>query len=759
MKWKNIPRENNKNINIDSNFFDSCLSLKEKNKDILKDNNTNVNSLSNNNPINDNSVNIYSNNKNNINNDKVIFSTEKQSNFTSDTKTPEKSFDFDENIYPKYSETNNNSIVLDNDISNIKKNMINEFEIKESEEIKESKENSKIKNDMLNLRDMNNSLNLKNEDLNNDINDIIISNKLKEQDNNISKEKEIKLNINFDINKNINSIETNEICNINEVKEEINLNDINNKIEKNNDKINDENNKRIINQKELIKDNSNRSRNENILKEINNSNNDNKDNFFDSLENNNFNAATIDRDINTKTEKSKNLKNIQLNKIQILNKFLTIEKKDTYLRRKIFNTPKKKIYQISETNNICLNKNQKENIIDSSKCINKEKVDNIFIKGDSSFNNLDNKAKFNTEGKQKKNLELFVVDKNDNIFIKHNTNKNIKQNILDKFNNILENNIQERLIDSKMIINFLNNSKNEPMFPSKNFSTIEMPLYDGNEKKSFDSKNFNYKTINNTSHERKNHFYLKKAIINDNKNNINGKNNYIDNLIINEKELIEPDVQVCPVSNYNIKNNKEEMNGIYKKLNNGNILKDLLLRNRKRKNFSKINQKSKNLSFDLINNRTFDKNRTYEKIAKNKKKNHSISNDLLEFINNSKKDKENKTKTNNREIYNFKTIKYDKFNTYRLNLNKNKINKRKNKLDINRTILNKNIKTETKKNNLSFGNNNKRNVDYNRLNELYLDYKIKSIKRNQLKKEQDINSGITFIPNLNNNTIKNNQIN
>ena len=61
--------------------------------------------------------------------------------------------------------------------------------------------------------------------------------------------------------------------------------------------------------------------------------------------------------------------------------------------------------------------------------------------------------------------------------------------------------------------------------------------------------------------------------------------------------------------------------------------------------------------------------------------------------------------------------------------------------------MNKNIKKNIIKNNSSLGTNKKSNVDYKRLNELYLDYKIKSIKRNKLRKEQDLKSGITFIPN------------
>ena len=63
------------------------------------------------------------------------------------------------------------------------------------------------------------------------------------------------------------------------------------------------------------------------------------------------------------------------------------------------------------------------------------------------------------------------------------------------------------------------------------------------------------------------------------------------------------------------------------------------------------------------------------------------------------------------------------------------------------------------KNNCCLGNNKKSLVDCKRLNELYLGYKIKNIKINKLKKEQDIKKRISFIPKTNSNRIKNNKIN
>ena len=64
---------------------------------------------------------------------------------------------------------------------------------------------------------------------------------------------------------------------------------------------------------------------------------------------------------------------------------------------------------------------------------------------------------------------------------------------------------------------------------------------------------------------------------------------------------------------------------------------------------------------------------------------------------------------------------------------------------------NSGIRKETdKNNNSSIGKQNKiRNVDYKRLNELYLDYKVKDIKRIKLKNKQDNDEGITFVPHIN----------
>ena len=148
-----------------------------------------------------------------------------------------------------------------------------------------------------------------------------------------------------------------------------------------------------------------------------------------------------------------------------------------------------------------------------------------------------------------------------------------------------------------------------------------------------------------------------------------------------------------------------------------------------------------------------------------------ISEDLLNFIDciksNQSKEKQNSNQniqTQKNDIYNFKEIKYNKINTYR---EKNKKQNKNSSLIVDsfkriynyklNNYNNNGMRKETdKNNNSSVGKNNKnRNVDYKRLNELYLDYKVKDIKRNKLKNKQDNEEGITFAPHINEYNYKN----
>ena len=856
IKWKYFMKEYNQEKNQNNiiiNFFDSCLSLNINNNEIIynndNNNNTNTNISNNNLNKNDNSINNNSNQNENAKNINGIREDNKNMTFK-EKKTPKRNDDFCEYNYPEYNDINNASIDVkkssnnehdknnDNIINDNNDNVdnidiIDDFDIKINEEIIiDSKENSKFKSDIFD-NELIDSLNEKKIIDNNTLN---ISTK-KDIDDIIIKEKVNKIDNYLDNN---SKVENNEICNLfHNEKDSLNnsLNNISNennnynnqKIIKN-EIINEINNNNIIykEKNKLIKDlniiknnSSKKNKNDNSLnnseQNINSSsiidNNDNsKNNLFDSLEDINYETNNGDNYLNINYNKEKTKNNIQENKIKILNQFLTLDKdkdKDKIkdIKSKNFVTPKKYLFQVSETNNIFLNKNNniinKDNKIDSFNYINQTKTENIFIKG------VKNKGQYNSENKTKKKLELFVVDKNDDIFIKHNTNKN--QKIKNDFNylkdnDFIKNNIQERLIDSKMIFNFLNNSKNEPMFPSKKSinqnSNIKQEINKNiinNNKINKDSiqilpqldkyinlninniihfsinnknenKNINSNNIKNFSGDKNNFFYLKKQKLNykyDNKNTKKTIRNNLNNLNIDELELIEPNVQICqicPISNSKSNNSKEKIKDMHEKLSNGNIVEDLL-KIKKRKKIYKNNKKlSKNSSSDLISIKIIDKYTSREQNGKNtRNKNNSISNDLIDFINSAKNNnKENKNRNcsfNRGDIYNFNTVKYDKYNTYRENLNKNNLTKKRNSqnniivdsfknIDISKNDSNKTIKNKNK-NNSSFVNNKKRNVDYKRLNELYLDYKIKNIKRNQLKKEQDLKSGITFIPHTN----------
>ena len=261
-----------------------------------------------------------------------------------------------------------------------------------------------------------------------------------------------------------------------------------------------------------------------------------------------------------------------------------------------------------------------------------------------------------------------------------------------------------------------------------------------------------------------------------NNNNIN-KNRSISNRInkknilkLNELELIEPNIQKCPVSLRPDKNciNEERKSSVTKK-----VLRDHLFYIKKEYNTNSIKRKKrqpKSISTEIINDKIHEKKNitkekyisSYTNLNKNRNNNKTnfISEDLLNFIDCIKTNQENDIRKENtqnpkKDVYNFNGIKYKQINTYReKNIKQNKNSslildsfKRMYNYKLNN---NKNTRKETDKNNNSIRKNNKnKNVDYKRLNELYLDYKVKDIRRNKLKNEQDSEQGITFAPHIN----------
>ena len=635
-----------------------------------------------------------------------------------------------------------------------------------------TKENSKLKSDIFESNELNDSLN-NNENINLNIGDISSE---KYIDSFIIKENNNKSNNNT----NNNSKDLNEICNY--FNDEINNSNINYDINKlylnNKNKNNKEQIKNIKNNNNLkfIKKNIlfhnflNENQHKDSLKKDLLNNNLSFDNkiFFDSLENNKLKKDKNYFYLINKNKKDNNRNNnIRKNKIKILNEFLNnnsiiennIKKNNKY-------DSKKYSFQISETNNIFLNSKNKNDINlkeNSFTCTNQSKVDNIFIKGEKK---IKNKILNSSKNKYKKNLELF----------KNNDDKISNENsIKNDLNIFINKNIDERLIDSKMIINFLNNSKNEPMFPSNIFSTnqtskskLEINETYSNDDISeikIDEKNKynkNYSDMNNNFNlfknfiynEEKNDNHLKKQIRKaEYENNIINISNYTDNLEIKEGDLIEPNIQICPISKSEINENSHKKNNLYEKIHHESVIKDSLTIQKMKKIHKKL---IKNLSYDILDNSKIKYNHKIKNDNKLYMKDDFISYDLNNFINNLKENKEKKGNYSTEEVYNYNAIKYDKYNIFRENSKNNSINKKiKNNSIINSKRKNNNIIKifdnkkiiNNIKNKYTLENNKKGKADYKTINELYSDFKIQDKKR----KKQDIKSTITFIPHKNKN--------
>ena len=791
LKWKTLEKE------IISNEVDNILEL-DKNNNILDNIKTEIDQMK-------DEIQKEDEKETQISNNKIIKEIKNENNiitFNDDIINNSININDKKEISEELKE--NKLIDLDNQI------IEDDFDIKLNEEmILNQKDNSKIKSDIFDSNEMNtSSIYLKDKS---NINEVILNNSQDKLKNPFKRE----------------ITETNnEICNIsntnpNTQKESIiinsnqNQNDNNeiNIIESNKENLNNLNNNE--NKSEINKIRENRAKfKEEIRKTFN------KNYLFDSLETKEINK--INNDIySTNNPKHRHeyslkmnntLSNISSKKRKILNHFMTdntVQEKNT---TKNNDTVKRCFYKISSTNNIfiknddniCLNKKEEKKSFNDT---NLTKIENIFIQG-----NKNNKT--NTENKQRKKLELFIIDKNNDIYINQNKNENKEELSKNKNydfilgNNNLKNNIYERLIDSNMITNFLNNTKNEPMFNKKNYSTIQYPnenskinlninniinfsinkstpkikTEENNIINKNDNTNFNA-LKNNFVYERKNNFYLKKQLnknnqkININQNLKRANSNRIfnkNNLKLNELELMEPNVQICPVSL------RQKQNNYYEERKNNEIKNDNVFNNIK-KEYKTITENKKkrrlpkSLSTELINDKLYEKKMTskekynktyYSNKTKNKNNNSNfISEDLLNFIDcikvnqNKEKQKSNQNvQTQKNDVYNFKEIKYNKINTYR------EKNKKQNKnssfiVDSFKRIYNyklnnynnSGIRKETdKNNNSSVGKQNKiRNVDYKRLNELYLDYKVKDIKRIKLKNKQDNDEGITFVPHIN----------
>ena len=791
LKWKTLEKE------IISNEVGNILEL-DKNNNILDNIKTEIDQMK-------DEIQKEDEKETQISNNKIIKEIKNENNiitFNDDIINNSININDKKEISEELKENKLND--LDNQI------IEDDFDIKLNEEmILNQKDNSKIKSDIFDSNEMNtSSIYLKDKS---NINEVILNNSQDKLKNPFKREiTETNNEICNISNTNPNTQKESIIINSNQNQNENNETNI---IESNKENLNNINNNE--NKSEINKIRENRAKfKEEIRKTFN------KNYLFDSLETKEINK--INNDIyssnNPKNRHEYSLKmnntlsNISSKKMKILNHFMTdntVQEKNT---TKNNDTVKRCFYKISSTNNIfiknddniCLNKKEQKKSFNDT---NLTKIENIFIQG-----NKNNKT--NTENKQRKKLELFIIDKNNHIYINQNKNENKEELSKNKNydfilgNNNLKNNIYERIIDSNMITNFLNNTKNEPMFNKKNYSTIQYPnenskinlninniinfsinkstpkikTEENNIINKNDNTNFNA-LKNNFVYERKNNFYLKKQLnknnqkININQNLKRANSNRIfnkNNLKLNELELMEPNVQICPVSL------RQKQNNYYEERKNNEIKNDNVFNNIK-KEYKTITENKKkrrlpkSLSTELINDKLYDRkkvikekyNKTYYSNKTKNKNNNSnfISEDLLNFIDcikvNQYKEKQKSNQnvqTQKNDVYNFKEIKYNKINTYR------EKNKKQNKnssfiVDSFKRIYNyklnnynnSGIRKETdKNNNSSVGKQNKiRNVDYKRLNELYLDYKVKDIKRIKLKNKQDNDEGITFVPHIN----------
>ena len=242
IKWKSIPKEsieNNKQININSNFFDSCLSLDGIRNDDINKNKSNI----------DYSINNISRNKNEISKNIIAISNDSQIVFTNKAMNmSEKSIDFGENFFPKYNDKNNDSLIMNKDLTIKGKGIyenngkVDDFNVKINEDIIIT--NSKRKSDILDSQEINDSLNDQNISLDDNICNICNNSIEKEAGTEkiLIKEKDKRLESieKFNINDN-SAFEINELCNLSiKEKEIINnsiMNDLREKNNYNNEKV------------------------------------------------------------------------------------------------------------------------------------------------------------------------------------------------------------------------------------------------------------------------------------------------------------------------------------------------------------------------------------------------------------------------------------------------------------------------------------------------------------------------------------------
>ena len=411
----------------------------------------------------------------------------------------------------------------------------------------------------------------------------------------------------------------------------------------------------------------------------------------------------------------------------------------------------------------------KNNIKDNKyKLLIKQNVNNEYFEKNNNavLNKISNRETFNIINNSQISFgQTKVVDintKTDSIKIENEKNDNPKS--IQSYENGFD-----RLINEEMVQKFLTNNKNEGIFSCKkdyNKKYLGCALDDEDEEDINDEKNmkiankFNNnaakidvnllleenlnnnitKKVNNNSNINKNYSKYKKCEINTRKNeeytnnnnssinikNISAiKNNTIN---LNKSEITTSNIIDMDISNNNnnlnnYQNDEQPQKNIYndyeelfKKLNEQTTpyLK---------KNNTKIPNHRHNLNFEQ-----------YKKVNFNNASKKSFSLIDMNFIERMEHFN-NKKNTDIENMQNYITNVESHIYTFHPEMD----SKSKNMVKIKNTI-----KTNSKQKTGS--SNKKKNINYKRLNELYLDYKNRNIKINKLAKENDLKDGISFTP-------------
>ena len=680
------------------------------------------------------------------------------------------------NILDSKIDNNPNLLIFDNDDK--KKD-----EIKLEDSIKVLDVQKNINNALYNTNDIFHKFNNINKNINNNMKDNNMNNNNINNMNNINSNKEDDNNIEF--NNILNNIERMKKTvtygdslinnkNISDIKKNLKNNeDINNinKSNLNNNNINNNN----LNKNNLYNNNLNKI---NILENKKNllslRNQKNFGNSFNKKEGkksdkkNTDNSSDNNKNKSLSKSKSKNKKNFNLKKLYKYPIKDNNNEEEKYINSKYISTKYKDYLHSRDKsyNTKRINSKQKNKLNDLYKEIQKNLENDetllrrLELKRDISNQNIGYRNK--SRSKSKNNLDKSVDKLNNNIninrqnrFFKYDNTKNFEENLINngffsgknkKIENIKKNEIED------------SNEDNEDIYPEKIREIIKK--YQKNDNDENDEKLVNN---NNKSKGKKvvnNNFdYIKKIKASEqgiypgnkyigNYNTNYNYNNYIksrmnDNNPDNDydeeyEEIFHPNkYNIRNNNNYNPMNTSEYSNSVYNLLNNldnyenvingsnepkySRINKRKIVRNPKNERKSYINSNliensiSNNSTFILapmkdvpITNISFRARMKY--FSDKKQKN-------LEKMIKNKMDKEKKIYTFHPKtgINKLNVIKYDNYLNTENNIN----------------------------------NNRKRMPDYNRINNLYLDYKDKQAKLDELTNEYYNKAGISFTPQIN----------